>query len=144
MYELDPEYIIDKLSTDLKSLGIDYQFRWNLSDLSLEEPETQLSEIIAKIQEIDPLYRFSLIGYYLNTLEQYPVTQELLYKNNVYRQLYFIGSALSIQGYMDGANDILNVLNYLPQAGEWQKRSSSQLRQSFIDRQVPLGTYLPN
>ncbi|MEM9423397.1 MAG: hypothetical protein AAF975_01255 [Spirochaetota bacterium] len=144
LYDINPEYVISKLSADLASAGIDYAFRWNLDDLSLEEPETQLLEIIAKIREVDPIYNFSLLGYYLNTLKQYPVTQELLQENHLYRQLYFMASALSIQGHMDSSNGILNALNYLPQAGEWRLRAQSQLRQSFIDRQIPLGIYLPD
>ncbi len=144
LYDINPEYIIDKLSSDLESVGIDYPFEWQLNDLSLKEPELQLPRIIAKIQEVDPLYHFSLLGYYLNTLEQHPVTSELLYKNQLYQELYFISSALSIQGYMDSANNIFNVLSYLPQAGEWNSRAKSQLRQSFIDKQIPLGAYLPD
>ncbi|WGK69834.1 tetratricopeptide repeat protein [Candidatus Haliotispira prima] len=139
LYTINPEYIIDKLSTDLERVGIDYPFEWDIRDLSLKNPKEQLAGIIAKIREVDPLYQFSLLGYYLNSLEQYPVTWELLDKNQLYRQLYFIGSALSIQGHMDSANNILNVLNYQPQAGEWSFRAGSQLRQSFIDKQIPLG-----
>ena len=143
LYSSAPEYVIDKLSADMTNAGLDYPIQWNLQDLSLANPSEQLPKIIARIREVDPLYRFSLLGYYLNILEQYPQTQRLLNENELYRQLYFLATSLSIQGYMDSANDILNVLNYLPQTGEWNARARSQLRQAFIDKQVPLGTYLP-
>ncbi len=143
LFDISPEYVINKLSSDLKSIGIDYPLAWNLEDLTLKNPDTQLPQIIAKIQEVDPIYSFNLLGYYLNTFEQYPATRNLIHKNHLYRQLYFIGSTLSIQGYMGGANNILNVLNYLPQAGQWRLRAKSQLRQSFIDEQIPFGIYFP-
>ena len=143
LYSSAPEYVIDKLIADLKNAGLDYPIQWNLQDLSLANPEEQIPQIISRIREVDPLYRFSLLGYYLNILEQYSATQNLLIENRLYRQLYFLATSLSIQGYMESANDILNVLNYLSHTGEWHDRAKSQLRQAFIDKQVPLGTYLP-
>lgn len=138
LYEIDPEYVIDKLHSDLKVVGLDYTFLWNAETLLLQDGQKQVDAVIEKIREVDPEYGLSSIGLYLDYFAKNEATNILLEEYKIYQLLYFIGVSLVFEGFSDSGFYIFRVLRYLPEAGKWQKRARLQLLEPFIERQLPL------
>jgi tetratricopeptide (TPR) repeat protein len=87
----------------------------------------QLSTVIEAVIDRDPDYEFESVRMALAAAENYPETREYLADTTLYRNLYFLGSALYSGGARQPAMSVWSLVSALPGAQRWADRARIQL-----------------
>ena len=87
----------------------------------------QLSTLIEAVMARDPTYVYQSVRRALGAGETYPETREYLTATTLYRNLYYLGSALYSGGAQQPALSVWSLLSALPRAERWADRARIQL-----------------
>ncbi len=87
----------------------------------------QLSTVIEAVIEHDLGYEYETVLDALTNAEIYPETRAYLVETSLYRNLYFLGSALFAHGNSEAARSVWRLLLVLPHTGRWSERARIQL-----------------